>query len=271
MTRFQCGYVLSAMAFPIAVLSFAQSAAASAVFGSSASAAAGTLCGTQDSEGPALLGAAGLVDASSGPCTIAGTLGRQGSAVSEANIGGVWDVHAQAYATNDGSTASADVAFYDSVTLNSPLINYTGGVNVVAGDTYTLDVAAPSGGSATAFLRYNVVEINGNPAPANYQDSVTQSSSGIYTGALSVDFNIGPCPCSFEFLVTGHVDASMSGAPGNAHATIHDPLFIDLPAGWTYTLASQSATPEPSPLLLTAVGMVLAGLGARVRAHRFTR
>jgi hypothetical protein len=269
MTRSKYGSGLAAAAFAITALSLAQPAAASPLtFGSSVAAAAGTACGRQDSVGPTLLGATGFVDASSGPCTVVGTLGAQGSAVSGASIGIHWDVSGQAFATNYGSSANADVVFFDTVTLNSPLIHYTGGVNVIAGDTYTLNVTAPDGGGATAFLRYQVVEINGNPAPASYQDSVTQTSSGLYKGALRVDFNIGPCPCSFEFSVIGHVNADLSGVPGNASATFHDPLYIDLPPGWTYTLASDSAIPEPSPLLPTAIALVVGGLMTRVPIKR---
>lgn len=273
MTCFKRGSILSAAAFAISALWIAKPAAANPFYGSTVSASATTQCGAPDSIGPTAVGAAGFVDAASGPCVVVGTLGAQADAVSQASIASLWNVSGQAYATNYGSTASADFAFYDSVTLNSPLINYTGGVDVVAGDNYTLNLAAPAGGNANAFLRYTVTTINGAPAPPSYQDFILQSSSGIYTGALNVAFTILACPCSFEFLVTGHVNAAMSGAPGQAFATVHDPLFIDLPPGWTYTLDSQSAgpaTPEPSTLLLAGAALILAGLAPGVRAGRFT-
>ena len=61
-----------------------------------------------------------------------------------------------------------------------------------------------------------------------------------------------------SFMVNWSGSASVQGTTS---ASFTDPLSIDLPLGWTYTLASQSVAtvPEPSylPLVIFAVSMWL--------------
>jgi hypothetical protein len=106
-----------------------------------------------------------------------------------------------------------------------------------------------------ASVTFSVVSINGEPvsSPATYQQMVSQTSDGSYSGNLSVEFTILACPCSFEFQVEGSVIGG-----GSSSGSFHDPFFINLPDGWSYTLASQEAvsTPEPSSWLMVAFGMI---------------
>ena len=154
------------------------------------------------------------------------------------------------------STAGVTATYFDTVYLISPMINFAGGVDVVAGDSYSLNISnsAPThlmDGSIT----FSVVSINGEPvsSAATYQQMVSENSDGSYSGNLSVEFTILACPCSFEFQVEG----LLSGG-GSSSGSFHDPFFINLPDGWSYTLASQEAvsTPEPSSWALVAFGMI---------------
>ena len=47
------------------------------------------------------------------------------------------------------------------------------------------------------------------------------------------------------------------GGGGSSSGSFHDPFFINLPDGWSYTLASQElvSTPEPGSLALVALGL----------------
>ncbi|HZW95674.1 MAG TPA: PEP-CTERM sorting domain-containing protein [Candidatus Eremiobacteraceae bacterium] len=55
---------------------------------------------------------------------------------------------------------------------------------------------------------------------------------------------------------------------GSAAKAADDPFFVQLPPGWTYTLASQQAAaiPEPTSLALTLITLGVVGIG--VIRHR---
>jgi len=238
----------------------------------------GATCGGADTFGPedAILGVA--ADSTNIPsCTIPkiGTFSASASASVDL-LGVTPEIQGQATTTGPliigvsaASTAGAQATYFDTVHLISPSINFAGGVDVVAGDSYNLNISnsAPPhlmDGSIT----FSVVSINGEPvsSPATYQQMVSESSDGSYSGNLSVEFTILACPCSFEFQVEGSVIGG-----GSSSGSFHDPFFINLPDGWSYTLASQEAvsTPEPSCMALVVFGMTaLRGVLRRMKAHR---
>lgn len=163
--------------------------------------------------------------------------------------------------TTTSGVATSASSYFDTVSLISPLIDYTGGVSVTAGDNYSLNVTGASANS-TASIGLTILSINGAPAPSSYADNQYQTGSGTSSGQLSVDFTILACPCSFEFIVLG----SAVAGPQTATASFEDPFFITLPPGWTYTLASQTAAaaPEPGTVVFGIGGLVLMiGLGKR--------
>jgi hypothetical protein len=90
-------------------------------------------------------------------------------------------------------------------------------------------------------------------------------TDGELSGTLSEEFTILGCPCDFVFDVEGSAHASNGGSAG-----YHDPFFVDLPPGWSFTIASdQSATPEPGGLASIGGGLLLLAAGLiRRRASR---
>jgi len=160
-----------------------------------------------------------------------------------------------------GAVAGAQATFFDTVDLISPIIDYTGGVTVIAGDAYDLSVSGSAKfHPASADITFSILSINGEPvpSPATYQQTVSQDANGSKSGNLSIEFTILACPCSFVWQATG-----LASSGGGSSASFHDPFFLDLPPGWTYTLASQQAvttTPEPASLLLTGVGLLAVAL-----------
>ena len=238
----------------------------------------GATCGGANAFGPedAILGVA--ADSANIPsCTIPHIGTFTASASASVDLLGVTpEIQGQATTTGPliigisaASTAGAQATYFDTVHLISPSINFAGGVDVVAGDSYSLNISnsAPShpmDGSIT----FSVVSINGEPvsSPATYQQMVSQNTDGSYSGNLSVEFTILACPCSFEFQVEG----LLSGG-GSSSGSFHDPFFINLPDGWSYTLASQEAvsTPEPSTWALVALGLTaFCGMLRRMKTHR---
>jgi hypothetical protein len=235
-------------------------------------------CAGADTFGPQnpVLGVA-TGSAASGPCTIPKIGTFTASASASVDLLGVTpEIQGQATTTGPliggftaATAAGVTATYFDTVHLISPSINFTGGVDVVAGDSYSLNISNsaalhPMNGSIT----FSVVSINSEPvsSPATYQQMVSQSSDGSYSGNLSVEFTILACPCSFEFQVEGSL-----GGGGSSSGSFHDPFFINLPDGWNYTLASQEAvsTPEPSSLAMVVFGMTaLCGVLRRRKAHR---
>jgi hypothetical protein len=235
-------------------------------------------CAGADTFGPQnpVLGVA-TGSAASGPCTIPKIGTFTASASASVDLLGVSpEIQGQATTTGPligGFTAAAaagvTATYFDTVHLISPVIDFRGGVDVVAGDSYSLNISnsAPLH-PMDASVTFSVVSINGEPvsSPATYQQMVSQSSDGSYSGNLSVEFTILACPCSFEF----QVDGTVSGG-GSSSGSFHDPFFINLPDGWSYTLASQEAvsTPEPNSLALVALGMIaFCGMLRRMKTHR---
>lgn len=166
-----------------------------------------------------------------------------------------------------GSGVEADGFFLaissDTITLNSPLINYTGGVDVVVGSNYTLDVAfVNSLNAASSQVSFNVPVINGTPVTFPAQGQQMLNHNGHLTGQIQDEFTILACPCSFTLLVM-----AQASADDGALADATDPFFIQLPPGWTYTTSSQAAAvPEPASLIFIVSGLI--GLGAAVQKCR---
>ncbi|HEV3332952.1 MAG TPA: hypothetical protein VG096_18320 [Bryobacteraceae bacterium] len=231
-------------------------------FGTSIAGAATTSC-TDTSFGreqPPLI--AGSNSVSTGLCTVPllGTSSASASAsVDPLGVGFGIEGQATTTATSNfvAGLASATATYFDTVHLISPLIDYAGGVSVVAGDTYNLNVsgAGPTH-QAGASVTFSILSINGEPVPSptTYQQAASQTTNGTSTGNLSVDFTVLACPCSFVWEING----AASSVEGSS-ASFHDPFFIDLPPGWAYTLASQTVvtTPEPATPLLTGIGLLL--------------
>jgi hypothetical protein len=250
--------------------------AQSSEFGGSIFGGAAT-CTSADNFGPenTVLGVA--ADSGNSACTIPHIGTFTASASASVDLLGVTpEIQGQATTTGPlilgitaASTAGVTATYFDTVHLISPMINFAGGVDVVAGDSYSLNISnsAPThlmDGSIT----FSVVSINGEPvsSPATYQQMVSENSDGSYSGNLSVEFTILACPCSFQFQVEG-----LLGGGGSSSGSFHDPFFINLPDGWRYTLASQEAvsTPEPSSLAMMAIGMIaFCGVLRRMKTHR---
>jgi hypothetical protein len=250
--------------FAIIALSLPSLALEASEFGGSIFGGAST-CAGADTFGPqdAVLGGA-TNNANSGPCTIPNVGTWSASPSASVDLFGI-SPEIQGEATTTGTlvlgltaaaAAGASATYFDTVHLISPRINSTGGVDVIAGDTYNLSVSG-SGQfhAASADITFSVISINGEPAPspATYQQMISETSDGTYSGNISVAFTILACPCSFVFQVDGS-----AAAGGGSTASFNDPFFLELPPGWTYTLASQEAAtaPELSSLVLVASGMV---------------
>jgi hypothetical protein len=236
------------------------------------------LCGSQNNWGPytEVLGVA--YHSVTNSCTI-GDDSFSVSSEASVNLTGLLaniDGKATASTTDTGGNAGyANAIFFDTYDLDPPSIHYKGGVNVVAGDAYILNISGtqsvPFSGS-DASLTYSVTSINGVPIKTKnlprYTNTVKKGlADGSYSGTLFVSFKIKACPpgCSFGFMEGG-----VAEAVGNSSASFtNDAIFIDLPPGWTYTLASQEiiSTPEPATFWLVGVATLLVGIRATRKGY----
>ena len=169
---------------------------------------------------------------------------------------GPFDVSTGAITNGLDGHAHTEADSFDTITLISPQINYTGGVTVIAGTSYDLTVAGANSGlqAASASISFQIGDIDGNPLMfgPNAQHKLTSDGLAV-KGQISDQFTILACPCSFSFRITAMSDASNGAAAGASD----DPFFVQLPPGWTYKLASQAATvPEPTSLTLTLIGLI---------------
>jgi hypothetical protein len=130
---------------------------------------------------------------------------------------------------------------------------------VIAGDSYDLNVRVGPKSAASAAISFQIGDIDGNPQTFGPFSRHVLTSTGSAVGQISEEFTILSCPCSFSFAIRGRANAN-----GDASATARDdPFFVQLPPGWTYTLASQqgAAIPEPTSLALTLTTLGVAGIG----------
>jgi hypothetical protein len=140
-------------------------------------------------------------------------------------------------------------------------MDFDGSVTVIAGVGY--DIVADSGdldGTGVASITISIPTVDDVPLTLPIEDSRVETD-GELSGTFSEEFTILGCPCDFVFDVQGSAHASNGGSAG-----YHDPFFVDLPPGWSYTIASaESATPEPGSLALVVGGVLLIAAGLRRR------
>jgi hypothetical protein len=187
----------------------------------------------------------------------------------EANpLGGIFDVSGSATTTSLGTAARSDAESFALVTLLPPAVDFDGSVTVIAGVGY--DIVADSGdsdeGAGVASITISIPTVDDVPLTLPITDSRVVTD-GELSGTFSEEFTILGCPCDFVFDVQGSANASNGGSAG-----YHDPFFVDLPPGWSYTIASDespAAAPEPGSLVLFGGGILLLTAGSsRRRASR---
>lgn len=141
-----------------------------ASFGGTATSSASTPCDPMSPVGPIpeVLGEA-TAASSSGPCSVPRLGTYSSSAYAHVDQLGIsYDISGSATASGaaiSGASpagASAEATYFDTVTLISPLIDYTGGVPVTASDNYTINVS----GVASAQILCSITSINGAPVPS---------------------------------------------------------------------------------------------------------
>jgi hypothetical protein len=163
------------------------------------------------------------------------------------------DIAVVASSTGVGASAVARASFHDIAVLSPPLGLTVLDVNFSITSQYllTLDLPDDSSGAAVVSLQIPLY------AFVDKQLTTAGSSSGtLDTGEIA----IANCDhCAIDILGSVTVRGSNGGG-----GTAKDPFTINLPEGWTYTLASEqqaqvSTVPEPSSFAL--VGSVLAAAG----------
>lgn len=196
----------------------------------------------------------GTCSFSAGGVTITGEA--NGSAAANPFGTAAFDVSSGAVTNGLDGHAHTEADSFDTITLVSPQINFTGGVTVIAGTSYDLTVADANSAlqTASASISFQIGDIDGNPLMFGPNAQHKLTSDGLTVkGQISDQFTILACPCSFSFKIVSMSDASNGAAAGASD----DPFFVQLPPGWTYKLASQSATvPEPTSLTLTLIGLI---------------
>jgi hypothetical protein len=231
-------------------------------FGTNILANATTECGGSSTLGPEQppLGV-GHASVSSGPCVFALVFPMSASASASVDLLGTSsEIEGSALSMGVGSLGGSSATYFDTVTLNSPLIDYTGSVSVGVADAYTLDLSGVSGLAAgQSSVALGILSINGLQAPVSYRASRGVVSDGAYSGQLDVSFSILSCPCSFVFELTGEAEAA-----NGVSADFNDPVVIALPDGWTYSLASHQtggtvAAVEPGSLFELGLGVIVIG------------
>jgi hypothetical protein len=258
--------------FSVALLVFGAALAVASPFSTIIAGGATTECGasggTFGPEQPPL--GVGSDSISSGPCVVLGVLQSASASASVNATGTTSQIAGSAASQGVGAVAGASASYSDTVTLNSPQINFTGGVNVIISDAYTLDlsgVGSAVGAGGEVEIALAILGINGLQAPVSDRAFQGALTNGTYTGQLNVNFSISSCPCNFLFQLSGDADVA-----SGVSADFQDPIVITLPPGWTYTLASQTvgavATPEPGTSLgLTGFGLLTIGLQMYLRRH----
>ncbi len=249
--------------FSMAILYLAPTVALPASFSTSIQILAVTACSTSTfgpAQPPDIVGSESV---SSGPCYIYGPLPESESATATVNPWNPLQISGSASSVNgqNNGAASAAATYLDTVMLKPPSGYTGGGVKVGMTDSYNMDllgVTQSALGEASVDLAIPVVNALSLPIPP--LDSAYTVENGRYRGELNVNFSIASCPCSFEFEADGVAEVDGNSMIGD----FQDPLAIDVPAGWTYTLASgatlETATPESGTTFeLTGLGLVLTG------------
>jgi len=168
-----------------------------------------------------------------------------------------------ASSTGTGAFASARATFDDFLTITPPfgLTALDAPLRITA--PYLLTLSEPGGSNGAALVQLTV------DIYAFREAHLTDP--GAASGTLDTgEITIPNCPCVIEILGTVAVQGQ-NGAGGTAR----DPFMIELPEGWTYTLASEQqaqagAVPEPGSLVLVGSILLAAGM-ERFRRTRRTK
>jgi hypothetical protein len=148
-----------------------------------------------------------------------------------------------------GAVGEASAIYFDIATLLPPSGSTNSSVTVGFGTEYTLTTTGTLPGEATASI---LIAANGQ-----VPHSIISSSSlnnGTISGLLFAgDITVNNCPCTVPFEIEGE-----AGTANDASASFSDPVFFNLPAGWTFVLASQQmSVTEPGSLLAFGSGILV--------------
>jgi hypothetical protein len=181
-------------------------------------------------------------------------------AVAEGHAGTPPTIAAVASSTGPGATAIAEAHFDDFAIIRPPFNSTVLDATFSITSDYSLDLSLPTlsstGGASVALTL---------PLYAFKQQQLT--NTGSLSGVLDTgDITVVGCPCAVEILGSVTVRGS-NGGGGSAK----DPFTINLPPGWTYTLASEeqagAVAPAPEPGTLSTILAVLAAV-AVIRIRR---
>ncbi len=176
------------------------------------------------------------------------------SAMAQATAG-VGGVFASEMTVGGGSGGASHSSYMDTITLHPPPGSSDSGVKFGVAANYTLTVGGAGGPDGAL----GVAEIDLQVPLFEFSKSGVNGVNGTLPGLLDSGsgFIFAQCPCVFSLTLL-----AQAAAANGASASASDPLTLELPPGWTYTLASQqvASTPEPGPLF--SVGGALLALGA---------
>jgi len=170
------------------------------------------------------------------------------------------DIAVVVSSTGPGANATAEANFDDFATLSPPLGLIDLDVTFSITSAYSLSLSLPTGDSSGIALVQLTI-----PLYAFVDRQL--ADGGDLSGTLDTgDITISNCNyCTIEILGT----VSVRGANGGG-GSAKDPFTINLPEGWTYTLASEQQAPEPSSLAMggSALAAVRVVRSWRVRRTR---
>lgn len=173
-------------------------------------------------------------------------------AQARAHPDGAPDIAVVASSTGVGASATVRATYDDFATISPPLGLSALDATLSVTSPYFLSLSLPDGSSGVASITLTVALY---ASLENHITTAGDSSGTLNTGEITVP----NCPCTIEIL--GAV--SVQGANGGG-GSAKDPFTINLPEGWTYTLASEQqaqASAVPGPGSLVMVGSVLAAGG----------
>ena len=165
-----------------------------------------------------------------------------------------------ASSTGAGASAVAEADFDDFAIIRAPLNSSVLEATFSITAPYTLSLSLPSLAATGAAVAELTVPLYGF-------SEAHLTNTGSLSGTLDTgDIVISGCPCTVEIIGLVTVRGS-NGGGGSAK----DPFTINLPPGWTYTLASEeqaaAVAPAPEPGTLSTIWAVLAA-AAVIRFRR---